>query len=80
MSWIINLKLTFKHSKKNIIEFLMYLFVLINSLILNILINNFFLYMFKNKFEVIFSFCSQHLLQQFLILFFLNPGFLKNEN
>ena len=80
VSWIINSKLTFKHSKKNIIEFLMCLFVLINSLILNILINNFFLYMFKNKIKVIFSFCSQHLFQQFLILFFLNPGFLKNEN
>ena len=56
VSWIINASLTFKNSKKNITKFFMYLFVLLNSMVLNISVNNFFLYIFNNRIEVILSF------------------------
>ena len=56
VSWMINASLTFKDSEKNITKFFMYLFVLLNSMILNISVNNFFLYIFNNKLDVVLSF------------------------
>ena len=56
VSWMINASLTFKDSEKNITKFFMYLFALLNSMILNISVNNFFLYIFNNKLDVVLSF------------------------
>ena len=56
VSWIINSNLTFNTNDKKLIQFFKYIFVLFFTMSLNIVVNNFFLYLLVIKYEVSLSF------------------------
>lgn len=56
VSWIINSNLTFKTNDEKLVQFFKYIFVLIFTMSLNIVVNNFFLYLLVIKYEVSLSF------------------------
>ena len=56
VSWIINSNLTFNTNNKKLVQFFKYIFVLFFTMSLNIIVNNFFLYLLVIKYEVSLSF------------------------
>ena len=56
ISWVINSNLTFKNNHKIIFKFIKYIIVLLFTMSLNIVVNNFFLYLLIIKYEVSLSF------------------------
>lgn len=56
VSWVINSNLTFKNNHKIILKFIKYIIVLLFTMSLNIVVNNFFLYLLIIKYKVSLSF------------------------